>query len=610
MRKKIEKSCAMTILGTLLVSSIPFHQGWAATKNLKVNSQNVVLTVGKTKTLSANMNATFKTSNKKVVSLKNVKKKKCTLVAKKQGSCTITVKAKNKKTIKVKVKVNKKILKQPEVTESAEPQNTDKAEATPIAPETILPVKTLSPEEKEELDKARSPEPMPAIKETIMPQQTEDIKPTITPTVTSSSAILPEDTETMGGKVNNLGYNLSKLLAQTEEKDGNRIISSYSILMALTMLDNGADGETKAEIEKTLGITDLDSWNEEFSKYLKNNCNDTIQNHDANEKDENDGMLFYKDLRFEPELSSANSFWYNDTQYSFNSKIQKDYMNKLKTNYLAHCMPMDFSSSDRNPKDDINKWVEDKTNQKIKDLLSDNLEKDKIEAVLVNTLYFNGCWENIFDEQLTREKDFYGRDKITKVDMMQQSEEYYSYYEQDSIMGLELPFYGDSDLVMDIITSKEQDKDGISLYEQMSNTEKNKFYQSLGNAKVQLVNLKLPKFKLEYGTVNITNQLKDLGMKQAFDRKFADFPGMRGDNLENIFVDQVLHKAVIEVGEAGATAAAATAVIMEAASAVDPSKKPTPIDFHVNRPFIFAIRDKKTNMIYFMGQIANLEKNK
>lgn len=556
MKKRIKKVCAITMLGTLLVGSVPMYQGMAASKKLKVNSKNITLAVGKTKTLSANMSATFQTSNKKVVSLKSAKKKKCTLVAKKTGNCIITVKAKNQKTIKVKVKVKK--------TER--------------------------------------------IKEPTMPQQNNEISPTITPSVTSSAEIMSEDTETIGGKVNNLGYNLSKLLAQTEEKDGNRVISSYSILMALTMLDNGADGETKAEIEKALGITDLDAWNKEFSQYFKNYCNDTIQNHDANEKDNNDGMFLFKDLRFEPELSCANSFWYNDTAFSFDSKIQQDYMNKLKTNYLAHCMPLDFSNPDRNPKDDINKWVEDKTNQKIKNLLSDNLEKNKTEAVLVNTLYFNGCWENIFEEDRTDEKDFYGKNKTTKVDMMQQTEEYYSYYEQDSIMGLELPFYGNSDLVMDVITAKEQNKDGISLYEQMSNTEKNKFYQSLGNAKEQLVNLKLPKFKLEYGTVNITNQLKDLGMNQAFDEKYADFPGMQGENIQNIFVDSVMHKAVIEVGESGATAAAATAVIMEAASAVEPSKKPVPIDFNVNRPFIFVIRDKKTNIIYFMGQIANLEK--
>lgn len=572
MKKRVKKACAITMLGTLLAGSIPMYQGFAASNNLKVNSRNIILTVGKTKTLSANMNTVFKTSDKKVVSLKSVKKKKCTLVAKKTGSCIITVKAKNQKTIKVKVKVIPKKKVVPPIT--TEPKPTIKA------------------------------------KETIMPQQTNEIKPTITPMGSSSSVIIPEDTETMGGKVNNLGYNLSKLLAQTEKKDENRVISSYSILMALTMLDNGADGETKAEIEKALGIADLDTWNEEFSQYFKKYCNDTIQNHDANKKDDNDIMLFYKDLRFKPELSCANSFWYNDSQYSFNSKIQQDYMNKLKLNYLANCMPLDFSNPDRNPKDDINKWVEDKTNQKIKNLLSDNLEKNKTEAVLVNTLYFNGCWENTFEEYRTDEKNFYGKNKTTKVDMMQQTEEYYSYYEQDSIMGLELPFYGDSDLVMDVITSKEQGKDGIFLFEQMSNTEKNKFFQSLGNAKEQLVNLKLPKFKLEYGTVNITNQLKDLGMKRAFDEKYADFPGMRGENIDNIFVDSVLHKAVIEVGEAGATAAAATAVIMDATSAIEPSKKPTPIDFNVNRPFIFAIRDKKTNIIYFMGQIANLEKNK
>ncbi len=550
MKKKIKKVCAVIILSILLAESLPTYQGLAESKKLKVNSKNITLYEGKTKILSANMETTFRTSDKNIVSLKKVKKKKCTLVAKKQGNCTITVKTGKQKAIKVKVKV-KKLKTTPKVT----------------------------------------------------------IKPTQTPTFNIPENPL-EYTDTIGGKVNNLGYNLSKLLAQTEEKDGNRIISSFSILMALTMLDNGANGETKAEIENALGITDLDTWNEEFSEYFKNYCNDTIQNHDTDKKDNHENMLFYEDLRFKPELCCANSFWYNDSQYSFDSKIQQDYMDKLKSNYLAHCMSLDFSNPDRNPKDDINKWVEDKTNQKIKNLLSDALKKEDTRAVLVNTLYFNGCWENTFDESNTYKKDFYGKNKTTKVDMMTQSEKYYSYYEQGLIMGLELSFYGNSDLVMDVITAKEQDKDGIFLYDQMSNEEKNKFYQSLGNAKKQLVNLKLPKFKLEYGTVNISNHLKELGIKRAFDKEYADFPGMRGENIDNIFVDSVLHKAVIEVKESGATAAAATAVIMEKVSAVVPSKKPKPIDFNVNRPFVFAIRDKKTNTIYFMGQIENLEKNK
>ena len=680
MKKSIKKTCAVTMLGALLVGSVPMYQGLAASKNLKVNNKNITLTEGKTKVLSANMIATFKTSNKKVVSLKNVKKKKCTLVAKKQGSCIITVKAKKQKTIKVKVKVNKKktipkatikpsatapqetevvkvttkpqetevvkvttkpqetesvkvtaapqeteivkVTTKPQETESVKvtivpqeteivketmvPQKTSEVSVTPIATETGQPIKTLTPEEKDKFEKT-SPEPMPEIKETVMPQKTESVIPTATPEVTiaTPSAILPEDTDTIGGKVNNLGYNLSKLLSQAEEDDGNRVISSYSILMALTMLDNGADHETKSEIEKTLGITDLDAWNKEFSEHFKNNCNDTIQNHDENVKVDQDDMAYFKDTRFDPELSCANSFWYNDSRFSFDSKVQQDYMDKLKVNYLAQCMPLDFSNPDRNPKDDINQWVEEKTSQKIKDLLSDDLGKD-IQNVLVNTLYFNGCWKNIFAESRTSKKDFYGKNETTKVDMMHQSEEYYSYYEQGSIMGIELPFYGDEDLVMDVITSKEQDKNGIAIYEQMSNTEKNKFYQSLSKSKQQPVDLCLPKFKLEYGTVDLKKQLTDLGMKQAFDEYYADFPGMRGENIDNIYVENVLHKAVIEVGEFGATAAAATAIV-DKANAMNPSEKPKSIDFNVNRPFVFAIRDKETNLIYFMGQIENLK---
>ena len=575
MKKSIKKACAVTILGTLLIGSIPMYKGLAASKNLKVSSKSVILNVGKTKILSANMNATFKTSNKKVVSITKVKKKRCTLVAKKQGSCTITVKAKNKKTIKVKIKVMKKtpkVTEVPEVKKTAIPQATEK------------------------------------VKVTTEPQETESVKPTPPiSAILTPSAILPEDTDTMGGKVNNLGYNLSKLLSKAEEKDGTRVISSYSILVALTMLDNGADGETKAGIEKALGITDLDAWNKEFSEHFKNNCNDTIQNHDTNEKDANNNMSYFKDDRFVPELSCANSFWYNDSRFSFDSKIQQDYMDTLEVNYLAQCMPLDFSDLNRNPKDDINQWVEDKTNQKIKNLLSNNLQKEETSAVLVNTLYFNGCWERTFDETMTKEKEFYGRDKTTKVNMMCQSGVYYSYFEQGDIMGLELPFYGNTDLVMDVITSKEPDKDAISFYEQMSNTEKNEFYQSLGKSKGQLVNLHLPKFKLEYGSVDITKQLKELGMEQAFDADCANFPGIRGENKENVFVDSVVHKAVIEVGETGATATAATAIIMDNATALEPSNRPTPIDFNVNRPFVFAIRDKQTNMIYFMGQIDNFK---
>lgn len=726
MKKSIRKACAVTMLGTLLVGSIPMYQGLAASKKLKVNNKSFTITVGKTKTLTTNMTATFKSSNKKVVSLKNVGKKKCTLVAKKQGKCTIYVKAKKQKTIKVTVTVNKKKVTpkatvKPKVTvkpntsvspketavvtvtpenttepamdvvtasplvevatgtatpiptdtampeatastlvtsvpvteksaETAAPQKTEAVIATPqkavteqplvtLTPEksataesakpeiiptvaptpqktekvtatlqgvvTAQPTKTLTPEELEQLASA-APVPMPTIKETEVPQVTESVKPLVTP-VATQSAILPEDADTMGGKVNNLGYHLSKLLAQTEEEDGNRVISSYSILMALTMLDNGAAGETKADLEKVLGITDLEAWNQEFGKHFKTKCNDTIQDHDTKQS-EDDDIIYFKEKRFAPELSAANSFWYNNTSFSFDSKEQKDFMSKLLEDYQAESKPLDFSNPDRNPKDDINQWVEDKTAKKIKNLLSENLNPNKTCAVLVNTLYFNGCWQNTFEKELTKKKPFYGKDGTTTVDMMNSPREYYSYYEKGDIMGIELPFYDGHGIVMDIITTKDQEnKDAIAIYEKMSNTEKNQFYQSLGDAEHKLVNLQLPKFKLEYGTVDLTEQLKKMGMQKAFDRVLAEFPSIRGKNIENVFVDKVMHKAVIEVNEMGATAAAATAVIMNAEAC--PGEIKDPLSFNVNRPFVFAIRDKKTNMIYFMGQIENL-KNK
>lgn len=718
MNQKIKKVCAVTMMGTFLAGSVPIYQGLAASKNLKVSSKSITLTVGKTKAVTTNISATFKTSNKKIVSLKNVKKKKCTLVAKKKGSCTITVKAKNQKTIKVKVKVKKKaattatvkptatakpvatvlpaatasilptavpqetetaqkseipqptevveITKAPQetavvieteepketetVNETELPQQTEAPQETAIVKETEVPKEneevkvTETPKETEEVKETEIPKETEEVKETeipketggvketdipreteeaketempaetetveetqipnetptVAPQETEIVNPTKAPVVTSA-VIEAEDTDTIGGKVNNLGYNLSKVLP--EEKDGNRMISSYSILMALTMLDNAAEGETKAEIEKVLGITDLSAWDEEFSIHLKNNCNDEIKDHET-ESEEEDERRWFRDSFFVPELSSANSLWYNDTRFSFDSEVQKEYMELLKDKFMAECRALDFSSS-RNPVNDVNDWVAEKTNRKIQNILQGDLNPETAQAILVNTLYFNGCWKNIFNKELTSKAEFYGKEETTEVDMMRQVEENYSYYEEGGLRALELPFYGKNNLVMDVIIAEDNEQDVVSLYDKMSNTEKNRFYQALGNAEEKLVNMYLPKFKMEYG-IGLDDYLRALGINQAFDSDGAEFPGLRGNNQENIYVDTVIHKSVIEVGEMGATAAAATVIGMAATSAMEPEDKPTPIEFKVDHPFVFTIRDKNTNMIYFMGQIENL----
>jgi len=111
------------------------------------------------------------------------------------------------------------------------------------------------------------------------------------------------------------------------------------------------------------------------------------------------------------------------------------------------------------------------------------------------------------------------------------------------------------------------------------------------------VNLQIPKFKLEYGIKSLKDSLSSLGMEEAFEDR-ADFSGIR----EGLYIDEVLHKAVIEVNEEGSEAAAATVVVLEESAAVI-----EPVTFIADRPFMFVIADDNTGTILFMGKLLNIE---
>lgn len=406
-------------------------------------------------------------------------------------------------------------------------------------------------------------------------KQVKKIKVTVSKKMTPSKKVTPKtENLTMEDTINYFGFDMMKQL-----DDGkNVVISPYSIMMAMTMVDNAADGDSKSEIEKALGMKDLEQWNKEFSEHYKKYMN----------QPENQNTCI---------LRAANSIWKNEQNYSFDSVVQKTYMEKMLELYGAEEKNMDFVNG--NPKDQINSWVDEKTEGMIKELFQADIEKN-VQNVLVNAVYFNGKWQDTFNQDLTEKKDFNGKNETTKVDMMHQYETNYRYLKKGTLEVAEIPFKGDN-LVMDVVLA-EKKASTVEEFGKLSNEEKTNLFKEVGDAKYQSLDVCLPKFEMSYGTQDLIDNLKNMGMVSVFSSEKAELPGLKGNNINNVYVDKVLHKAVMKVDEGGAKAAAATGVCLGVESAVQVKT----IEFNVNKPFICVLRDKNTNLIYFMGQIEDL----
>lgn len=364
---------------------------------------------------------------------------------------------------------------------------------------------------------------------------------------------------------NELGF---KLMKEIETDDnGNLFISPTSLMMALAMVYNGADGVTKKEIAQALqmgGIdpVDLNKANASFMTML-NKENDAIQ------------------------LKVANSIWFNN-QYKFQEEFAKqsnDYFN-------AKIEGIDITSSD-SPKR-INDWVIDATNGKIDKMVDAPLDDDLV-AMLLNAIYFKGDWTYPFDKKNSDDKTFYlHTGNEIDVPFMKLQEELL-YVTNSEYQAIQLP-YGDGEMSMTVVLPNES----IGLDEFQSNLSSEKWEEIGSGMRSMKGTILLPKFKMSYET-DLNDALEALGMTSAFTLK-ADFSKMvEGDT--SLFISKVKQKTYIDVNEEGTEAAAVTGVQSEAASA--PPDDPFVMD--VNRPFFFAITDDETGAILFLGSLANPE---
>jgi len=358
------------------------------------------------------------------------------------------------------------------------------------------------------------------------------------------------------------------LYAQLRSKDGNLFFSPYSISNALAMTYAGARGKTAEQMANTLhfGLPPL---------RLHNAYGDLIRTLNAGGEQRK-----YR-------LEVANALW-GQKDYGF----LPEFIQLTQNHYGAGLKELDFQNATEQSRKTINAWVEEKTQDKIKNLIPERVLQPDTRLVLTNAIYFKAAWMEKFSEKATKKEDFkVGSGKTVSVPMMH-TNEILSYLDGGTFQLLELP-YEQRQLSMLVVLPKAVD--GLADVEKTLSAAK--VTEWAAKMKGHQVNLTLPKFKIT-SEFSVKQALSAMGMPLAFS-KSANFSGMT--SREKLFIDEVLHKAFVDVNEKGTEAAAATAVIMRPTSA----RIAPPATFRADHPFVFLIRENRTGSILFLGRVVN-----
>jgi len=358
------------------------------------------------------------------------------------------------------------------------------------------------------------------------------------------------------------------LYNQLKMTDGNLFFSPFSIFTALAMTWAGARENTAVQMTETLHFTEKPA---RFHRAI----GDLISQLNALQKET--GV----------ELSIANAIW-AQKGYQF----LDEFFRIVQQSYQADLKQVDFSSAAESARQAINTWVEQQTNEKIKDLLPPKVLNALTRLVLVNAIYFKGFWDNQFKSRDTREMEFWLLTEVAvKVPMMHQ-EHQFGYWENDWLQIIEMPYKEES---LSLIVLLPKEKTGIADLEQKLNFENMMAWQR--RLKKRKVIVFFPKFKIE-SQFSLGQTLALMGMPDAFDPELADFSAMVGQ--KELYISAVIHKAFLEVNEEGSEAAAATGVVVGVTSIA-----PSPPIFKADHPFVFFIRDNKSQSILFLGRVLN-----
>jgi len=364
-----------------------------------------------------------------------------------------------------------------------------------------------------------------------------------------------------------------------KSNDGNIFYSPYSISAALAMTYEGAKGQTADEMKSVFHFPESNTLRPNFA---------AIYN------EINKGNNAY-------ELRTGNALWVQQ-DYPF----LQDYTGRVEQYYGGKAANVNFVTETEKSRQTINSFIEEQTNNKIKDLIPQGMLNSMTRLVLTNAIYFKGTWEWEFDESDTRDQDF----KVTSANIVKTPMMYmdpdkarFNYADLEKLQILELPYKGEKISMLILLPKQGEDYDyetgerivsDNSIKDIELSSEKLSEYKSQMK-ETKLDSISLPKFEFDTKYF-MKDTLSALGMPTAFSES-ADFSGMTGKR--DLFISFVIHQAYVKVDEKGTEAAAATAVGMELTSA-----RPRNV-FSADHPFIFVIQEKETGNILFMGRVTD-----
>ena len=356
------------------------------------------------------------------------------------------------------------------------------------------------------------------------------------------------------------------LLKNADSSQQNIFFSPYSLSTAMAMLYAGAEGETKQQIQNTFYYPDLMTLNPNSAHLYKQ----------------------FNSPNTDYKLATSNDLW---VQQGLTPK--PEYETIVRKYYGGEVSNLNFANDPEGSRNKINQKIANHTQQMIPNLLPQGSISERTKSVLTNSVYFKGDWKLPFESENTRKQPFHTFDgKTVNSDMMSQSD-HFAYTENDLVQMVKLPYKGDQLSMMIILPKSKQASAMQKLVNGLTPDSLKQLEKQLGS---QSVRLQLPKFKLSED-YQLKSLLSQLGMPKAFTSKAELSLFQNQSQVGQLTIDDVIHKAVVEVDEKGTEAAAATGITVGITSL--PQYK----HFLADHPFIFMIKDDKTDTILFLGQV-------